>query len=320
MEVSTLDQIIKFDGDKFTGIIEAQVESVTRKPDGGCGFIGVELANEKSFRFNLFNDSNLVEEFKRLTPSQYIRLKADFRQNGQWLNAYPMDIEVIETPAPTPPSPEKQAEIDKNWSLIIETIKECTNPTLKAICGLFLRDHKQAFTLSAAARGHHHAEKHGLLRHTAEMLEIAINLSNVSIYKDLNWDLIFTSIVLHDSAKIFENNYEGIAQKPTKYGKLGGHIANGVSLVDKYYRTLPEGCEDSYQHLRHMILSHHGQADWGSPVDPLTSEAILLHHIDNLNAKVEPTLGVEESGSFSSEGDGIYRSGKVVIVSSLPKV
>lgn len=320
MTVSTLEEIIKFPEDKFTGIIVAQIQSVTRNKKGGCTVCGVEHSNEKAFKFSLFNDSNLVKEFQKLCAGQFIQLKADFKQSGQWLNVYPMELEVIDTPAPRAVKPEKQAEIDANWSLIVDTIKGGTNITLKTICGLFLREHGVAFKMAAAARGYHHAEKHGLLRHTAEMMEIAINLSNVGRYKDLNWDLVFASILMHDSAKVFENNYDGDVQIASKGGILGGHIINGVTLVDNYFRDLEDGCKDTLQHLRHMIISHHGQPDWGSPVAPLTSEAIILHHIDNLNAKVEPTLGVEDNEEYTDEGNGVFSKWKDIVVTSLPKV
>jgi 3'-5' exoribonuclease len=320
MQIQPICEIIKFEGDKFTGIIVAQIQSVTRNQKGGCTVCGVEHSNEKAFKFSLFNDSNLVKEFQTLYAGQFIQLKADFKQSGQWLNVYPMELEVIDTPAPRAVKPEKQAEIDENWSLIVKTINGGTNKTLKTICGMFLREYGTEFKMAAAARGYHHAEKHGLLRHTAEMMDIAINLSNVGRYKDLNWDLVFAGILMHDSAKVFENNYDGDVQIASKGGILGGHIINGVTLVGNYFKELEGGCKDSLQHLRHMIISHHGQPDWGSPVTPLTSEAVMLHHIDNLNAKVEPTLGIEDNEEYTDEGDGVFRKYKTVVVTSLPKV
>ena len=118
-----------------------------------------------------------------------------------------------------------------------------------------------------------------------------------SVYHELNLDLIVSGILFHDCGKLWENTYpeSGFNQLHLLHGEMLGHIPLGLELVNKLWREIPlndwrelePNSEDVRLHLLHLIASHHGQYDFGSPTLPRTPEAHALHYIDNLDAKLE---------------------------------
>lgn len=151
-----------------------------------------------------------------------------------------------------------------------------------------------------AAKSLHHSIRSGLLYHIVRMLRSAEALS--SVYEGINTDLLFAGVIIHDLSKIGEldANELGIADY-TKEGQLLGHIIMGVEEIDRTGRET--GASDEViLLLKHMVVSHHYEADYGSPKKPAFIEAELLHHIDMIDARVydyqNATKNVE-GGSFS---------------------
>jgi 3'-5' exoribonuclease len=138
------------------------------------------------------------------------------------------------------------------------------------------------------------------------------------IYPELNRDLLIAGVLFHDCGKLWENQYpeKGFSQGYTLYGEMLGHIPLGIELVNKLWHdveALPaasgwlteEPASDHVRlHLLHLIAAHHGQYEFGSPTLPRTPEAIALHHIDNLDAKLEM---MKDSYAESNQlADGIF--------------
>jgi 3'-5' exoribonuclease len=125
------------------------------------------------------------------------------------------------------------------------------------------------------------------------------------VYPELNRDLMLAGVLFHDCGKLWENTYpeDGFSQIHSLHGEMLGHIPLGIELVNKLWRDLLDtsefevlskckpGTEEVRVHLLHLIASHHGQLEFGSPVLPKTPEAYALHHIDNLDAKMEMLRG-----------------------------
>jgi 3'-5' exoribonuclease len=145
-----------------------------------------------------------------------------------------------------------------------------------------------SFIESPAASSNHHNYMHGLLYHTVSMLRISDSIIG---FKNLNRDLMYTGIVLHDIAKPLEFEQKlGIVSKYSKEGNLLGHISLvygwTVEFANKREDLLVTEKDREYLILlQHILLSHHGKLEWGSPVVPKTPEAIAIHFIDNLDAK-----------------------------------
>src|SRR5207237_17425 len=173
------------------------------------------------------------------------------------------------------------------------------DPRLREICELFLKDFGERFRRTAAARNYHHARRGGLVEHTAQMMRVALALC--PLYDQLNLDLLLAGILFHDSGKLWENHLpeDGFTMGFDERGELMGHISIGLELVNSLWRKLQTEenwraweilvppSEDCRLHLLHLIASHHGDMQFGSPVYPKTPEAMALHYIDNLDARLE---------------------------------
>lgn len=139
------------------------------------------------------------------------------------------------------------------------------------------------FVNAPAARSMHHAYIGGLLEHTLSMASIGHTL--IDHYGHVNKDLLIAGILLHDMGKALEYTIEGSFDFSDD-GRLIGHIIRAITLVEKAAATLDFPSEELRQ-LIHLIASHHGTLEWGSPVVPKTIEAILLHQIDLLDSRVQ---------------------------------
>ncbi|MEM8929697.1 MAG: HD domain-containing protein [Acidobacteriota bacterium] len=157
-------------------------------------------------------------------------------------------------------------------------------PELKTLTEAILERHGDALREHPAAKRIHHAYRGGLLEHVVTMAELALNVC--SQYPDIDRDLVLLGVLLHDLGKIRElgpmpaNDY-------TLEGQLVGHIALGMHLLREVTDSLGDALPESLRlHLEHLILSHHGRREYGSPVEPATPEAFVLHAIDNLDSKL----------------------------------
>ncbi len=172
---------------------------------------------------------------------------------------------------------------------MLETIQsfldKIGNSHLSSLAKVFYEDKEflQQFSQSPAARRIHHAYLHGLLEHTVELLKLANTV--LEIYPQIDADLLITGILLHDIGKVREYSWE-LDIDYTDEGRLLGHIVIADEMISNAIRQLPDFPEDLALTLRHMLVSHHGRYEWGSPRRPKTIEAIALHHLENLSAQI----------------------------------
>jgi len=145
------------------------------------------------------------------------------------------------------------------------------------------------FLRSPAARVWHHSYIGGLAQHVRDMASIAMRAAEV--YPEADRDLLLSGVLLHDLGKVYELEVTNRIDYSDN-GRLIGHIVLGVELIDERIRAIEGFPPELALRLKHMILSHHGALEHGSPVVPMTIEAILLHYIDNLDAQARGTLQV----------------------------
>lgn len=140
------------------------------------------------------------------------------------------------------------------------------------------------FSIAPAARKMHHAYLGGLLEHSLSMANLAHTLSDH--YPHVNRDLLVTGALLHDMGKAIEYDMaQGFAFSDD--GRLVGHIVRAVVMIEHAAARLDNFPEADLQQLIHLVTSHHGTLEWGSPTVPKTLEAILLHQIDLLDSRVQ---------------------------------
>ncbi|MEG1431930.1 3'-5' exoribonuclease YhaM family protein [Eubacterium sp.] len=190
---------------------------------------------------------------------------------------------------------------------VYATIDGFENGDLATITRTILSDKEDKLTYVPAAKSFHHAIKGGLLYHTWSMLQIGKSLT--PLYPFLNSDLLYAGILLHDIGKITEmvSDANGSVSDYSPEGKLLGHIVTEIVEIEEYGKRLGTDAEVLLL-LKHMILSHHYEAEYGSPVRPMFPEAELLHHIDIIDARMNTMEKIEkglEPGSFSEKVWGL---------------
>jgi 3'-5' exoribonuclease len=164
------------------------------------------------------------------------------------------------------------------------------NPHLKALAECFLSDDafSRAFVTCPAGVKLHHATVGGLLEHTVSMMDAADRLH--PLYPWVDRDLLLVGVFLHDAGKVRELTYTR-AFGYSDEGQLVGHLAIGLELLTEMAAKVPDLTGEPVPRelllrLRHMILSHHGTLEWGSPRLPMTPEAVLLHLIDSVDTRM----------------------------------
>jgi 3'-5' exoribonuclease len=168
------------------------------------------------------------------------------------------------------------------------------NPHLRALAECYLLDDEffRGFTTCPAGVKLHHAYVGGLLEHVVTMMDIADRLQ--PFYPAADRDLLLMGVFLHDSGKVRELTYTR-AFGYSDEGQLVGHLAIGLAMLDEMAAKVPDLTgepvpRDTMLRLRHMILSHHGTQEWGSPKVPMTPEAMLLHLVDLTDTRMHQVL------------------------------
>ncbi|ARD47657.1 3'-5' exoribonuclease YhaM [Sporosarcina sp. P37] len=178
------------------------------------------------------------------------------------------------------PSAEKSKEVLLDE--LMQFFFEMKNPQIQRITRHLLKKHQQKFVLYPAATRNHHDYVSGLLDHVVSMLKLGKAIAE--LYPTLNKDLLYAGIILHDIGKVIELSGP-VGTQYTIEGNLLGHITIMVNEIAKAAEELEiEG--EELMLLQHMVLSHHGKEEWGSPKRPMLKEAEILHYIDNIDAKM----------------------------------
>lgn len=183
---------------------------------------------------------------------------------------------------------------------------ELTNVHLRRVGEAFLADDTfmARLKIAPAAVTNHHAYPGGLLQHTLDLIDLAQAIAPK--YPNVDFELVTMGAFLHDLGKIEELSGEGESTY-TDRGQLVGHIVIGVQMLGEKIAAAAEKSGEAMPdtlrwQLEHLILSHHGQLEYGSPKVPMSLEAIALHHLDNLDAKLAAATSLIDS-DISSDGN-----------------
>lgn len=184
----------------------------------------------------------------------------------------------------------QSADIDKMRARLVEIMGCVQSPPLARLAKAFLKDDAfmAKFCQAPAGMKNHHAYKGGLLEHVLSLMELVLVVAPK--YPQLSQDKLLMGALLHDAAKVEELAYERDISY-TDQGQLLGHMVIGVTMLDDKVRQIVQQDGQPFPErllieLKHMIISHHGEYEYGSSKLPMTLEAIALHMLDNLDAKV----------------------------------
>ncbi len=187
--------------------------------------------------------------------------------------------------------------IDVLWEEFNGFIERVESEDIKKVLNICLEKYGDDIKKAPAAERLHHAYTGGLLEHLTEMLGIMDKLRG--FYPEANYDITTAGIVFHDLGKIRELAIEGFGITRTDEGKLMGHIPLGLEL---FLTCVPEDFDEILAlKIKHIILSHHGMLEYGSPVVPKTMEAIIVHEIDDLSSKVRQVKRIMDESDGESD-------------------
>ena len=211
-----------------------------------------------------------------------------------------------------PVAEREPAEMMKELKVYID--EEVKDKYLKALLELFFADRELIgrFATAPAARTIHHSYVGGLVEHTLEVIALCREL--VRQYPEkLRFELLIAGAFLHDIGKVEEYRQDSLSFDFTDRGKLVGHISIGKEMLDEKLRGLEGFPEDLRLELQHMMLTHHGMREWGSPEIPKTFHAFALFHADLVSARMNQFLSVmnkhqPESGEWTEWDRFLERS------------
>lgn len=282
----------------FALIKDAQVRT-TKKGDNYLALTFSDPSGELSG--NLWDVSD--EQIQNLQPGKVVHLTG---QRSSYQGRPQINIEEVRlatTDEPNKPeqyveqAPESEPAIKADLRPFVMAI---TEPTWRKIVNHLLAKHGEAFFKSPAAKTNHHAFAGGLSYHTLSILRLARSV--IQQYSGIDKSLLYAGALLHDLGKTVELS-GAVGTQYTTTGKLLGHIP----LIDGEICAACQELGIDYESeevvlLRHMVLSHHGLLEYGSPVRPALLEAEILHHLDELDASImmmQTALGKTTPGEFT---------------------
>jgi 3'-5' exoribonuclease len=261
----------------------------------GVLYLQVELADKSgSITGRLWNASEA--DFEAFEDGDYVRVEGNTQLYSGTLQVIVTAIEradprtvneadfLVLTPADV-------AGLRAELRALLDTVQ---SPALAALAAELLADSElmAAFERCPAGVKHHHAYAGGLLAHVVNLMRLADRVA--PLYPDIDRDLLLVGVLVHDIGKTVElESHKGFSY--TDAGQLLGHVLLGLDIVEQKIRVIEARTGEPFEaeaalRVKHMIASHHGQYEFGSPKLPMTLEAIALHHLDHMDAKLASTI------------------------------
>ncbi len=192
--------------------------------------------------------------------------------------------------------PTTTRDLDDLRARLLETVASVREPHLHALLEQFFGDEQflDRFAAAPGAKSLHHSYLGGLIEHTVGVIEVLETVARV--HPELDRDLLMAGALLHDLGKVAELEYSA-AIEYTDEGRLVGHTVLTDRMVNRALSRIEGFPQELADRLTHLLLSHHGQREYGAPVLPMTAEACALHYADNLDAHVQYFIQVIRDGA-----------------------
>lgn len=213
---------------------------------------------------------------------------------------------------------------ERVWDNCMQAISTISNPALRWVCFSIYTDYKQEIINASGARSIHHAGIGGNIQHTWEVMTLGRSITTTMETERsllINGDLVTAGALLHDIGKPASMRIDGAVIEFTEIGILEDHIANGIALIREYFsryaKVIDIQLHGTYLErtealLIHIVASHHGEYEWGSPTTPKCMEAYIVHYADKISATIE-TL---RAANYKAENDGKERTDKIYVLNN----
>ena len=270
----------------ITSLFVVAVKQVKSKKSGEL-YLSLILADRSGqIQANMWD--NVQDTLSAFEQDDFVKVKGVIHKyNGRWqLTIHKMrklgesEIDYSDY------LPKTAKDVEQLWQTLCGYIESIENPWLKALLKEFCADEAvvAAYKNAPAAKTLHHAFVGGLLDHVVSLFTVC-DLA-VRNYPQVNRDLLLTGAFLHDIGKLHELTYQRSIAYTTK-GQLLGHMIIELQMLHEKLARVPGFPEELRVLIEHMIISHHGQYEFGSPKLPMFPEALMLHYLDDLDSKME---------------------------------
>lgn len=271
---------------QITATFLVQSKEIRQKPSGDP-YLSLTLC-DRTGELDAKMWDNVTEVLEAFDRDDFVRVKGLVQTHRNRLQLTLHKVQKIEAsevefadyfPASTRKPEEMYAELQ-------QVITGVQNPHLLLLLQTIFADPEisRRYQIAPAAKSIHHAYLGGLIEHVLSMVQLC--RATAAHYPQVDEDLLMTGVILHDIGKIYELSYDRSFQYSPD-GQLLGHIILGLRIVSDTIAKLPEFPPRLRTLVEHLIISHHGTLEYGSPKVPLFPEAMLLHHLDNLDSKME---------------------------------
>jgi 3'-5' exoribonuclease len=278
-------ELAKFENQSIVSFFAVTSKHLRSRKDGGqymAVTLGDRTGQVESRMWENFADSAAAFE-----EGDVVKVRAEVcRYNGRFqLNLEKLRRAAADEFELADYVPRTRKDVEELWSALVRSVDSFSNPLLQALVRSFLEDPviAAAFREAPAAKSLHHAWLGGLLEHVVSLVGICELAAQH--YPEINRDLLLTGAILHDIGKLEELRW-GTSFDYTLEGQLVGHITIGIAMIEKKLAALPGFPPMLRMLVEHLVLSHHGKLEFGSPKLPMIPEAVLLHYLDDMDAKM----------------------------------
>jgi len=270
----------------ITSLFVVAAKQVKSKKNGDL-YLSITLADRSGqLQANMWD--NVADAIDAFEQDDFVKVKGVIHKyNGRWqLTLHKVRRLGEQEIDYTDYIPKTTKDIEQLWRTLVEFVETFDNPWLRALVKEFMSDEAiaTAYKNAPAAKTLHHAFVGGLLDHVASLFTVC-DLAARN-YPQVNRDLLLTGAFLHDIGKVHELAYQRSIAYTTK-GQLLGHMIIELEMLHQKMARLPGFPEELKILIEHMIISHHGQYEFGSPKLPMFPEALMLHYLDDLDSKME---------------------------------
>jgi 3'-5' exoribonuclease len=276
----------KFENQAVVSFFAVSSKQVRSRKDGTGQYMALTLG-DRTGQIESRMWENFADAAAGFEQGDVVKVRAEVcRYNGRLqLNLEKLRLAAADEVELADYVPHTQKNVEELWSTLVRTVDSFSDLSLQALLRSFLDDPVLAPALreAPAAKSLHHAWLGGLLEHVVSLVGICELAARH--YPEINRDLLLTGAMLHDIGKLEELRW-GTSFDYTLQGQLVGHITLGIAMIEKKLAALPDFPPALRILVEHMVLSHHGKLEFGSPKLPMIPEAVLLNYLDDLDAKM----------------------------------